>query len=130
MGECLKRAGCEMVRCDPHRGAAARPSGGPGAPPSFPSLPSGGNRTERRASQKLGGAIFTALYSSSVRSPRPRRPVPFPGPRNLTLGQLSPEVMENIWPAAPATRPPCPRPRCCWRHSRPLSRGTNSPNGA
>lgn len=44
-------------------------------PPSFPSLQSGGNRTERRAAQKLGRAIFTTLCSGSVRGPGPRRPV-------------------------------------------------------
>lgn len=68
-----------------------------GTPPSFPSLPSGGNRV-------LGSpkwfAIFTTLCSIWGLLPGDLLPAAFPKPRNLTLGLLSPDVMENIWPAA------------------------------
>lgn len=73
MGECLQQAGCEMVRCDSHRRLHVLRDAA--TPPSFPSLQSGGNRTECRAAQKLSRAIFTTLCSGSVRGPSPRRPV-------------------------------------------------------
>lgn len=68
-----------------------------GTPPSFPSLQSGGNRV-------LGSpkwyAIFTTLCSIWGLLSWDLLPAVLPKPRNLTLGQLSPDVMENIWPAA------------------------------
>ena len=73
------------------------PLGVPVAPPPFPSLQSGGNRV-------LGSpkwyAIFTTLCSIWGLLPGDLLQAALPKPRNLTLGQLSPEVMENIWPAA------------------------------
>ncbi len=68
-----------------------------GAPPSFPSLQSGGNRVQ--GSPKWS-AIFTTLCSIRGLLPGDLLQAALPKPRNLTLGQLSPEVMENIWPAA------------------------------
>lgn len=68
-----------------------------GTLPSFPSLQSGGNWV-------LGSpkwyAIFTTLCSIWGLLSRDLLPAVLPKPRNLTLGQLSPDVMENIWPAA------------------------------
>lgn len=119
-----------MVRRDSHR--VLRVLREAGAPPSFPSLPSGGNRTEWRAAQKLSSAIFTTLYSSSVRGPGPRRPaagsLPLAAEFNprTALPRGDGKHLACCW----GYKASLSQPQCCWRHSRALSHGANSPRGA
>lgn len=68
-----------------------------GTPPSFPSLQNGGNWV---LGSSEWDAIFTPLYSIWELLPGDLLPAALPKPRNLTLGQLSPVLMKNIWPAA------------------------------
>lgn len=130
VGECLKQAGCEMVRCDSHRRLHVLREAA--TPPPFPSLQSGGNRTECRAAQKPGRAIFTTLCSGSVRGPSPRRPVASSLPQAAEFNPRTalPRGDGKHLASCSGYKASVSQPRCCWRHSRPLSHGQNLPNGA
>lgn len=130
MGECFKRAGCETVRCDSHRGLHVLWEAA--APPSFPSLQSGGNRTERRAAQKPSRAIFTTLCSGSVRGPSPRRPVASSLPQAAECNPRTalPRGDGKHLASCSGYKASESQPRCCWRHSRALGHGQKSPNGS
>lgn len=128
--ECLKQAGCEMVRCDSQNGLHVLRE--TRAPPFFPSLQSGGNRPECQAAHKLNRAIFTTLFSNSVRSPSPGRHVAgsLPQAEGFNPRTALPRGDGKHLASCFGYKASLSQRWCCCRHSRPLSLGVHFPNGA